>query len=76
MNKKCAGFLAQCRRNELFPDNILWIDEATFTPNGVFNSKNHLLWQEENPHAIQQCAFQYQWAINVWADSVVNIFVN
>ncbi|EFN64309.1 hypothetical protein EAG_05368, partial [Camponotus floridanus] len=25
----------QCRRNLSYPDNILWTDEATFTPNGV-----------------------------------------
>ncbi|EFN86231.1 hypothetical protein EAI_06977, partial [Harpegnathos saltator] len=55
----------------------VWTDESTFTPNGVFNSRNFLLWQEENPHAIQEGAFQYRWSINVWAgvnaDRVVSI---
>jgi len=64
---KHVGFLAQCRRNNFFPDRILWTDEATFTPNGVFNSRNTLVWAEENPHEIRQCNFQYRWAINVWA---------
>jgi len=63
-----------------FPTDILWTDEATFTPNGVFNSRNHLLWQDENPHAIREGAYQYRGSINAWAgvikDRVVNIFVN
>ncbi|XP_071642155.1 uncharacterized protein [Temnothorax longispinosus] len=68
----CEGFLAQCRRNALFPDRILWTDEATFTPNGVFNSHNFLSWRGENPHAIRQGAFQYRWSINVWAGIKAN----
>ncbi|XP_026830318.1 uncharacterized protein LOC113563195, partial [Ooceraea biroi] len=67
INEIHVGFLAQCRRNISFSDSILWTDEATFTPNGVFNSRNFLQWQEENPHAIRQGAFQYRWTINVWA---------
>ncbi|EZA60683.1 hypothetical protein X777_14110, partial [Ooceraea biroi] len=35
----CEGFLAQCRRNLLFPDRILWTDEATFTPNGISTAR-------------------------------------
>ncbi|RLU25697.1 hypothetical protein DMN91_001854 [Ooceraea biroi] len=66
----CEGFLAQCRRNISFPDRILWTDEATFTPNGVFNSHNFVRWEEENPHAVRQGAFQRRWAINVWAGMI------
>ncbi|EGI58633.1 hypothetical protein G5I_13255 [Acromyrmex echinatior] len=37
----------------------------------MFNSRNHLVWQFENPHAIRESAFQivnqYRWSINVWA---------
>ncbi|XP_067204331.1 uncharacterized protein [Linepithema humile] len=72
MNKTCAGFLAQCRRNVSFPDHILWTDEATFSPNGVFNSHNFLFWEEENPQAVRQCTFQYRWSINVWAGIFAN----
>ncbi|XP_066600036.1 histone-lysine N-methyltransferase SETMAR-like [Prorops nasuta] len=63
----CMGFLAQCRRDSGFPDQILWTDESTFTPNGVFNSKNYVFWAKENPHATRVGAFQYKWKINVWA---------
>jgi len=67
-----VGLLAQCRQNALFPDRILWTDEATFTPNGVFNSHNFLLWADENPHAVRQSTFQYRWSINVWAGIVAD----
>jgi hypothetical protein len=73
---KFTGFLAQCRRDNSFPDRILWTDESTFTPNGVFNSRNRLLWQEENPHAIRQGAFQFRWSINVWAGVIADRVVS
>lgn len=71
-----TGFLAQCRRNDFFPDRILWSDEATFTPNGVFNSRNFLFWAEENPHAVRERVFQYRWAINVWAGIIADRIVS
>ncbi|EFN87843.1 hypothetical protein EAI_00004, partial [Harpegnathos saltator] len=43
-----SGFLVQCRQNDIFPDTILWTDEATFIQNGIFNSRNHLYWSDEN----------------------------
>jgi len=48
-----SGLLAQYRRNASFLDYVLWSDEATFTPNGVFNSRNYLTWHFENPYAIR-----------------------
>ncbi|XP_067209021.1 uncharacterized protein, partial [Linepithema humile] len=72
VSKICTGLLAQCRQNEFFPDHILWSDKATFTPNGVFNSRNFLYWDEENPHAIREGAFQRRWSINVWAGIIAN----
>ncbi|EZA56081.1 hypothetical protein X777_03191, partial [Ooceraea biroi] len=68
----CTRFLAQCRRNVSFPDIILWTDESTFTPNGVFNCRNFLYWADENPHVVRQGAFQYRWSINVWTGIIGN----
>ncbi|XP_070529962.1 uncharacterized protein [Cardiocondyla obscurior] len=65
-------FLAQCRQDETFPDHILWSDEAIFTPNGIFNSKNFIMWQHQNPHAVCQCAFQFRWKLNVWVGVIDN----
>jgi len=76
LGKSYAGFLVQCRRNLSFPDIILWTDEATSTPNGVFNSRNYLHWGEENPHLVRQGAFQFRWSINVWAGIIGNQLVS
>lgn len=59
-----------------FPNVYFMNRRGDFTPNGVFNSKNFVLWQEENPHAVRQNAFQYRWAINVWAGIIANRVVN
>lgn len=71
-----VGFLAQCRRNIFFPEMILWTDEAIFTPNGIFNSRNFLYWSDENPHIVREGAFQYRWSINVWAGVIGNQVVS
>lgn len=76
VGKSYAGFLAQCRRDLSFPDIILWTDEATFTPNGIFNSRNYLHWGEENPHLVREGAFQFRWSINVWAGIIGNQVVS
>ncbi|XP_070528277.1 uncharacterized protein [Cardiocondyla obscurior] len=66
------GFLAQCRQNTTFPDNILWSDEALFTQNGIFNSRNTLYWADHNPKLIREGSFQYRYSINVWAGILGN----
>ncbi|XP_066600983.1 histone-lysine N-methyltransferase SETMAR-like [Prorops nasuta] len=68
----CEGSLAQCCRDETFLDRILWTDESTFTPNGVFNRRNLEQWADENPHSVREGAFQYRYTINVWAGLVGN----
>ncbi|XP_070519716.1 uncharacterized protein [Cardiocondyla obscurior] len=62
----------KCRRDPLFPNKILWTDESLFTPNEIFNSKNYVLWQHENPHAVRKAFFQFRWSLNVWAGIVDN----
>lgn len=88
-----GGFLAQVRRvireqqvhfpliqnpDISFLDYILWTDEATFTPNGVFNSKNFVYWSDRNPHLVRETNFQRQWSINIWCgligDQLVILF--
>ncbi|KAL6417600.1 hypothetical protein ACFW04_012632 [Cataglyphis niger] len=52
----CVRFLAQCWRDDSFPDRILWTDEGTL----------------QNPRAIRQHALQYRWMINIWAGIIAN----
>jgi hypothetical protein len=59
--------------------SILFTDEATFTRNGVFNSRNTHLWSEENPHGAVETSFQHRFHINVWCgvidDKILGPFV-
>jgi len=78
VNKIRTGLLALYQRDASFLNLILWTDEATFIPNGIFNSRNNLLWHDEDPCSIQQTVFQYRWSINVWNHCEPNgkIFMN
>lgn len=52
--------------NPDFITRVLATDEATFSRNGVFNSRNSHIWSDENPHAIRENHFQQTFSINVW----------
>jgi hypothetical protein len=47
-------------------------DEAGFTRNCVFNSRNTHIWSEENPHEIQERHFQQSCSLNVWVGIIEN----
>lgn len=59
--------------------SILFTDEATFTRNGVFNSRNSHLWSVENPHGTVESSFQHRFHVNVWCaiidDKILGPFV-
>lgn len=58
-----------------FLSNILFTDEATFTRQGMFNSRNMHFWAEENPRATMETHFQHTFKINVWAATLGNSFI-
>lgn len=45
---------------------IIFTDEAQFTRDGVWNSRNSHLWAHNNPHAIVQKNSQHKFCLNVW----------
>lgn len=59
-------FLQQTTNDAFFPRMVIWTDEATFTRAGIFNQHNAHIWQHENPHAVRDSHFQYQFSCNVW----------
>lgn len=63
---------AQNNANPMFPNKILFTDEATFTRRGVFNLKNKHVWEMENPHVTTERHFQHEFKINVWCGIVGN----
>lgn len=65
-------FLQKFRENPQFPRSVLFSDEAGFTRDGVINSHNLHLWDEENPHGIIKTKHQQRFMINVWAGIIGN----
>lgn len=53
----CRVMNNRFRRDGNFSRKILFSDEALFTRDGVFNSKNLHEWQQENPHATYKTHF-------------------
>ena len=56
------------KQNEInnFVKNILFTDEASFSRDGIINSHNMHIWQDENPHATVARSHQDQFSLNVW----------
>lgn len=66
----CRWWLQQEVTQPNFGCHVLFSDEACFTKDGYFNSRNSHIWSEDNPHAIALRRDQHQFAINVWAGIV------
>ncbi|KAJ3666078.1 hypothetical protein Zmor_001533 [Zophobas morio] len=68
----CEWLLQKIRVQSDFVQKLLIADEATFTREGVFNSRNTYIWSDENSHAIRETHFQDRFSVNVWAGMVNN----
>jgi hypothetical protein len=45
--------------------DILLMDEAQFTQDGITNTRNLHSWAHKNPHEVEECNFQHQFSVNV-----------
>ena len=58
---------------------ILFTDEASFTRDGVNNSRNVHTWSQDNPHETTVTTFQSRFSVNVWCgvigDRLIGRFV-
>ncbi|KAK5648136.1 hypothetical protein RI129_003028 [Pyrocoelia pectoralis] len=61
----CRWFLQKHAEIQNFSSLVLATDEATFTRNGIKNSRNTHIWAVENPHAVRRNHFQHRFSINV-----------
>ena len=52
--------------NPAFPAQVLFADEACFTRDGYFNSRNCHIWDDENPHAVFIRVRQARFNVNMW----------
>ncbi|GIY02881.1 DUF4817 domain-containing protein, partial [Caerostris darwini] len=68
----CEWLLQQHETDKSFIAHILNTDEARFTRDGVFNSRNSHMWSGSNSHAIRPQRHQDSWSVNVWAGMLGN----
>lgn len=59
-------YLERLAQQEEFPSLILFSDEATFSRDGILNTKNNIEWATENPHSVYEKGHQVQFSINIW----------
>lgn len=66
----CQWFLGKLAENPQFLNLVLFTDEASFSKCAITNFHNNHIWSVENPHAVSERHFQYQFSLNVWAGIV------
>jgi hypothetical protein len=49
-----------------FLPHILFTDEATFTRDGINNTRNLCTWAYQNPRNITIRSYQHRYSLNVW----------
>ena len=65
-------FLQRSIVNPPFPAHVLFTDEACFTRDGYFNSRNSHIWDDENPHEVFIRVHQARFNINIWGEILGN----
>lgn len=63
-------FLQRSIVNPPFPAHVLFTDEACFTRDTYFNSRNSHIWDYENPHAVFFRSHQERFTVNIWGGIV------
>jgi hypothetical protein len=54
---------------------VLFIDEATFTFNGINSTCNSHRWSHENPHGTVETNFQRRFSFNVWCSMIDDMLI-
>ena len=62
-------WLEKVRQNPIFPDQVLWTDEAIFHLNGHVNRRNAITWAMTHPHISMDKPYQKK-GIMVWAGPI------
>ncbi|KAG5890951.1 hypothetical protein JTB14_026306 [Gonioctena quinquepunctata] len=68
----CQWFLRKLAGNPQFLRYVLFTDEANFFRNAITNFHNKNIWALENPHAVSEIHYHYQFSVNVWAAIIDN----
>lgn len=69
--------LRKISENPEFLKTILWMDEASFTRDGITNCRNLHRWcpKGENPKLKRPSTFQVKFTINVWAGLIDDLLI-
>jgi hypothetical protein len=59
---------------DLLP-HILFTDEATFTCDGINNTKYSHTWPPQNPRNITVRSYQHRYSVNVWYKLLGNYLI-
>lgn len=62
----CEMLLVKIQEDPNFLQKVIWTDEAKFTREGIFNTRNNHFWADNNPHMIRERSFQQQFSLNVY----------
>jgi hypothetical protein len=55
--------------------HILFTDEATFTRDGINNTRNSHTWAHQNPRNITVRRYQHRYSVNVWRGLIDNYLI-
>ncbi|KAL0868287.1 hypothetical protein ABMA27_007817 [Loxostege sticticalis] len=69
--------LRKTRDDANFARKILWMNEATFTRDGITNCRNLHRWcnKGENPRLNRASTFQVKFTVNVWVGLIDNLLI-
>lgn len=70
----CRWYLRRCLDEPRFSRMILFTDEASFTREGVFNSRNSHFWSDENLYVTVTRSNQRKFSVNMWA-GIINDYL-
>ncbi|KAG5893606.1 hypothetical protein JTB14_019277 [Gonioctena quinquepunctata] len=68
-------FLRKLAENPQFSRYVHFADEANFSRNAITNFHNNHVWALENPHAVSERHYQYQFSVNVLAAIIDNYLI-
>jgi hypothetical protein len=54
---------------------ILFTDEATFTHNGINNTRDSHRWCHDNPHGTAETTFRCRFLVNVWCGIIDDMLI-
>ena len=64
--KWAEDFLDAVERDYMYPEYILWTDEAIYHLNGTVNRNNFITWASTNPHVYVEKDTQNKAGVMVW----------